>query len=326
MDGLLRTCIYRLGLAVATLFVVSVVIFSAVETLPGDFARFVLGQSATPETLAAFRAELGLDRPPVQRYFTWIGNILRGDLGDSYSGIGSTTAAARRSVASLVLPRLANTFFLAGLAALIAVPLALAIGFYVALKPGGFVDRAVNVVTLSVISVPEFFVAYVLIFFFAIRIQLFDPISDVSAEMDLWARLARTILPALALVFATLGHMVRMTRATLISVLSSTFIETARLKGLKAARILLYHAAPNAWAPVVAVVVANLAYLVAGVVVVEAVFAYPGAGSLMVDSVVSRNIPVVQACGLIFAAVYVLLNMLADIVTVFSDPRLRYPR
>jgi peptide/nickel transport system permease protein len=318
-------CARRFALGIVTLFVVSVVIFSAVETLPGDFANYVLGPYATPETLAALREEVGIDRPPIDHYLNWIGNVLRGNLGNSYSGIGSNMAQ-RRSVASLVYPRLGNTFFLAGIAAVIAVPCALVIGFFSAMWRGGFFDRVVNIFTLSAISFPDFFVAYILIFFVAIKLRLIDPISNIDSDMNFSDKLAHTLLPAATLVLGTLAHMIRMTRATLIGVLGSTFIETAKLKGLTEFRILSHHAVPNAWAPVVSVVVSNLAYLVSGVVVVEVVFAYPGIGSLMVDSVVARNIPVLQACGLFFALVYVVLNMVADLVIVLSDPRLRHPR
>lgn len=318
---ILRLCIGRLAMGVVTIIIVSVIVFASVEMLPGDFARYVLGQAATPETIQAFQDSLGLNQPPIQRYFVWLGSALTGDFGNSYSGLGSLTAHTQ-SVASLVLPRLANTLFLAVVTAIIAVPASLVIGFIAALFRGGIFDRLIKATTLSAISAPEFLTAYILIYVFSIRFQLLDPIASVSDDMTLASHLKQSILPIGALLFATLGHMIRMTRAALIGVISSTFVETARLKGLSPLRIMSYHAAPNAWAPVVAVIASNLAYLIAGVVVIEVVFAYPGAGSLMVDAVTSRNIPVVQACGLVFAAVYIVLNIVADVLTIIGNPRL----
>ena len=325
MNPIVETVLKRLGLGAVTLLVVSVIISFAVGLLPGDFAKAVLGQSATPETVAAFQREIGLDRSPVVRYVEWIGGVVRGDFGESYAGAGSL-GEHRRQVADLIAPRLTNTLILAGVAALVAVPLALVLGLLAALYRNGIFDRAVNLVTLTAISSPEFFLAYVLMLFLAVRWPLFHALSSVSPDISPLEHLQRIALPALTLVLVIVAHMMRMTRAAIINLLASPYIEMARLKGLSPARVIVRHALPNAWAPIANVVALNLAYLIVGVVVVEVVFAYPGIGQLMVDAVSKRDLPVVQGCALIFAATYILLNLAADIVAIVTNPRLLHPR
>jgi len=326
MNPILKTVLQRLGLGLLTLFVVSIMIFSAVTMLPGDFASAILGQSATPETVAAFQRQIGLDHPPVLRYLYWIGGVLRGDFGESFSSAGSLGGGHVRTVLSLVAPRLKNTLFLAGFAALIAVPLSLALGLLAALYRNSLFDRLVNLVTLTSISVPEFFVAYILMLFLAVRLPLFYSLANVSPDTPFLERVARCALPAMTLVLVIVAHMMRMTRASIINLLASPYIETARLKGVTPGRIIFRHALPNAWAPIATVIALNLAYLIVGVVVVEVVFVYPGIGQLMVDSVSARDIPVVQACALVFAVTYILLNLLADVVSIVTNPRLLRPR
>jgi peptide/nickel transport system permease protein len=227
---------------------------------------------------------------------------------------------------SLILPRLGNTLFLAGMAALIAVPLALLLGMLAALHRNGFFDRLINVTTLTSISVPEFFVAYILMLFLAVRWEAFYSLATVSPDTPFFERVARCALPAMTLILVTVAHMMRMTRASIINLLASPYIEMARLKGVSPSRIIFHHALPNAWAPIATVIAVNLAYLIVGVVVVEVVFVYPGIGQLMVNSVSARDIPVVQGCALIFAATYILLNLLADIVAIVTNPRLLHRR
>lgn len=322
INPIVKTVLQRLGLGLVTLFVVSIIIFSAVEMLPGDFAKAILGQAATPETVKAFEQEVGLDKPPVERYFEWIGGILQGDFGTSFSSrVGYT-----RTVVSLIAPRLENTLFLASMTALIAVPLALALGMLAALYRNSLFDRLVNLVTLTSISSPEFFVAYILMLFLAVRYPIFHALATVDADTPFWERVSRSALPAMTLVLVIVAHMMRMTRAAIINLLSSPYIEMARLKGLRPGYIVFRHALPNAWAPIATVVAINLAYLIVGVVVVEVVFVYPGIGQLMVDAVSKRDMPVVQASALIFAATYILLNLLADIVSIVTNPRLLHPR
>jgi peptide/nickel transport system permease protein len=326
MNLILRTVLQRLGLGVLTLLATSVIIFATVESLPGDFAKAILGQSATPEAVAAFEKEIGLNRPAPLRYLDWIGGVVRGDFGVSFASAGALGGGHERTVVSLIAPRLANTLFLAGLAALIAVPLSLVLGMLAALYRNSFFDRAVNFVTLTSISVPEFFVAYILMLFLAVRFPLFYSLASVSADTPLLERVARCALPALTLVLVIVAHMMRMTRASVINLLASPYIEMARLKGSAPRRVIVHHALPNAWAPISNVIALNLAYLIVGVVVVEKVFSYPGIGQLMVDAVHSQNVPVIQGCALVFAGVYILLNLAADVVAIATNPRLLHPR
>lgn len=308
----------RLALGLLTLFVVSLIIFLAVELLPGDLAQSILGQSATPETVAAFRRELGLDLPAHVRYLDWLGGILHGDFGRSL--------ANQREIAELIGVRFGNTLFLAGTAALISVPLAVTLGVLAALYRNTLFDRAINIFTLTSISFPEFFVAYILIVLLAVELNIFPSISNVSEGLGFWESVYRVLLPALTLTLVVVAHMMRMTRAAIINLLASPYIEMAALKGLPRSRIIIRHALPNALSPIINVIVFNLAYLVVGVVVVEVVFVYPGLGQLLVDSVSKRDIPVVQASSLIFAATYILLNLLADVLSILSNPRLLHPR
>lgn len=308
----------RLALGLVTLVVISALIFVGVEFLPGDLAQQILGQSATPETVAAFRRELGLDQPALYRYMNWLGGVAHGEFGNSL--------ANGRPISDLLGVRLRNTLFLAGFAAVISVPTALVLGILAALYRNSIFDRLCNVIALTWVSLPEFFVAYVLVLFLAVRISLFPAISSIDAEMSLAEMLYRSALPALTLMLVVIAHMMRMTRAAIINVLASPYVEMARLKGLSRMRVVLFHALPNALAPIINVVALNLAYLVVGVVVVEVVFVYPGLGQLLVDAVSNRDVMVVQAVGLIFAAAYILLNLVADILSIVTNPRLMNQR
>ena len=308
----------RIALGLLTLFVVSLLIAFGVELLPGDLAQEILGQGATPEGLRVLRLQLGLDTPPHIRYLDWLGGMVTGDMGLSL--------ANKRPISELIGPRLSNTLFLGGFAALIAIPVALILGILAALYRNSLYDRGVNLFTLTSISFPEFFVAYILILFFAIKLGWFPGISNISTELSFTDKLYRTLLPAASLTLVVVAHMMRMTRASIINLLSSPYIEMAQLKGIKPLRIITRHALPNALAPIVNVIAINLAYLVVGVVIVEVVFVYPGLGQLLVDSVSKRDVPVVQACSMLFASVYILLNLSADIISIVTNPRLLYPR
>ena len=308
----------RLALGVLTLLVTSVLIFAGTEVLPGDVATAILGQSATPEAVEAIRNQLGLHDPAPVRYLRWLTNFLQGDLG--------TSLANGREISGQIAGRLGNTLFLAVVAALISVPLAVVLGVMAAIRANQFFDRAVSVATLVAISFPEFFIAYVLVIIVAVNLEWFPSLAAVSPTMDFGMRLYTVALPATTLVLVVLAHMMRMTRASVIGVMSSPYIEMAVLKGLPGWRVVVQHALPNALAPIINVIALNLAYLIVGIIVVEVVFVYPGMGQLMVDAVAKRDVPVVQACGLIFAGTYVLLNMTADILAIFSNPRLRRPR
>ncbi len=323
----------RLGLGLLTLFVVSVVIFAAVNMLPGDFAEAILGQGATPEAVAAIREDLGLNKTPVIRYFDWFTGVLQGDFGTSFAQanfsafVGSDTGRGGiGSVAAQLAPRFQNTLFLALVSAAIAVPVSLILGVLAALYRNSIFDRGINITTLTSISSPEFFLAYVLILFLASLNPILPSLSNIYPEMSFGERLEKTLLPALTLTLVVTAHMMRMTRAAIINLMASPYIEMARLKGVSPLRVVVRHALPNALAPIINVIALNLAYLVTGVVVVEVVFVYPGIGQLFVDSVKIRDIPLVQACCLIFASAYILLNLTADIMSILSNPRLRHPK
>ncbi len=327
MHPVIATVLQRLALGFMTLFVVSLIIFSSIEFLPGDFGEAILGQAALPETVAAFRKELGLDLPMYQRYLDWVGSVLTGDLGNSFSGRGASGGADRsRAVLDLIAPRLGNTLFLAGMAALISVPLALFLGITAALYRNSIYDRTVNALTLTTISFPEFFVAYLLILILSSYLKIFPSLANLDPSAEFWDRVYLSALPAITLTLVIVAHMMRMTRAAIINLMASPYIEMADLKGVSKSQIIIRHALPNAWAPIVNVIAFNLAYLVVGVVVVEVVFVYPGVGQLMVDAVTTRDVPVVQACAMIFALTYILLNLFADIISIITNPRLLHPR
>ena len=318
MDSLSVMIGKRLAFGVLTLIAISLMIAVGVEMLPGDLAQAILGQAATPETVAAFRKELGLDLPWYTRYFNWLSNFMTGDMG--------TSLANKREISNLIGTRLGNTVFLAVLTAGIAIPIAIVLGMLAALYRETVFDKVISMTTLSTISFPEFFVAYILIVVLSVQWNLFPSISNISPGMPLTAKLHAVALPALTLILVVIAHMMRMTRAAIISLLMSPYIEMARLKGIKRSRVIWHHAFPNALSPVINVIVFNLAYLVVGVVVVEVVFVYPGLGQLLVDSVSKRDLPVVQASGLIFAGTYVMLNLTADVLAIIANPRLRHPK
>jgi len=310
---------------------VTLIIFSSVNLLPGDFVESVLGQTRTEESVKIFRKELGLDKPYHVRYVNWLTSAIQGDLGSTFSGRNATYANqpqqnTARSVSSLLKPRLFNTFFLAAMTAIIAIPLSLLLGITAALYRNSIYDRTVNASALTTISMPEFFVAYILIIYLASINQFFPSLSNVTSSTPFFERIYLSVLPALTLTLVTVAHMMRMTRASIINLLSSPYIEMARLKGISKTQVIIKHALPNAWAPIANIIAFNLAYLIVGVVVVEVVFVYPGIGQLMVDSVIKRDIPVVQGCALVFAVTYILLNLIADVISIITNPRLLYPK
>ncbi len=315
MNNVLLLILKRWGASLITIFVISVIIFIGVELLPGDVAETVLGQSATPETVAAFRKELKLDLPPHIRYGAWLKDFVHGDFG--------TSLANGRPVSELISWRLSNTLFLALTTAMIAVPLAIFLGMLAAFYRNTFFDKLISTTTLSFISFPEFFIAYILISLLSVKLNLFPSISIIDKHMGFGARLYTILLPSLTLTCVVTAHMMRQTRAAIINVLASAYIEMAQIKGIKRLRIIYHHAFPNSLSPVINVVAVNLAYLVVGVVIVEVVFVYPGLGQLLVDSVAKRDLPVVQASGLIFSIAYIFLNLAADVLSMLSNPKLR---
>ena len=318
MHPVLKLVAQRIALGLLLLLAVSVVIFAGTEALPGDVASAILGQSATPEALANLREKLGLNEPALYRYFSWLGGVLTGDLGVALTN--------GQDIATAIGQRLGNTVFLAACAAVISVPLAILLGLIAARYNGKWPDKLISGITLSTISLPEFVAAYFVIYLLTQLIPIFNPVAMVFPGMGFWEKLQAVALPVIVLVLVVLAHMMRMTRAAILNVMQSAYIETAELKGLGPMQVIWKHAFPNAIAPIVSVVVLNLAYLVVGVVVVEVVFSYNALGQYLVDHVSKRDLPVVQAVGLIFAAVYIGLNILADVVSIVANPRLRHPK
>ncbi len=318
MHPVLKLVAQRVALGILLLFAASILIFAGTMMLPGDVAQQILGQGATPENLANMRERLGLNDPPVTRYFQWLGGVLQGDLGVALTN--------GRDIAESLSSRLYNTLFLAFWAALISVPLAIFLGLVAVRFRDRWPDKLISGVTLASISIPEFLIGYVLMFFVAVKLGWAPSVAMINDGMSLAQKLSAIALPVAVLTLVVLAHMMRMTRAAILNVMQSAYIETAELKGLTTFAVIRKHAFPNAIAPIVNVVMINLAYLVVGVVVIEVVFVYPGMGQYLVDHVSKRDVPVVQACGLIFAAVYIVLNMIADIVSILANPRLRHPK
>ncbi len=313
-----RMVIQRILIGFVTLWVVSVLVFAGTAILPGDVAQIVLGQTATPESLAAYRAERGLDQPLIFQYFQWLGGMATGDLG--------TSKAGGAAISSLIDGRLGNTMYLAAVVAIISVPLSVALGLLAAMYPGTWVDRILTFGTLSLISVPEFFIATFLVLILAVQLNWLPAIAYMSGDESLWKLMRALAMPILTLTIVVSAQMIRMTRAGILNVMNSPYIEMAILKGVPRRRIILRHAFFNAIGPIVNVVALNLAYLVSGVVIVETIFAYPGLAKLMIDGVQTRDLPLVQACAMIFCGTYVVLILTADIASIMSNPRLKNPR
>ena len=313
-----RMVFNRILIGFGTLMVVSILVFIGTSVLPGDVAEIVLGQSATPESLAAFRAERGLDKPLPMQYLHWLGGMMTGDLG--------TSKAGGASISSLISGRLGNTMFLAAIVAIISVPLSIALGLLAAMHPGTWIDRVLTFGTMSLISVPEFFIATFMVLILAVQLHWLPAIAHISPEDDWLKQLRGLAMPLITLIIVVAAQMIRMTRAGILNVMNSPYIEMAILKGVPRSRIILRHAFYNAIGPIVNVVALNLAYLVSGVVIVETIFAYPGLAKLMIDGVQTRDLPLVQATGMIFCGTYVVLIILADVAAILSNPRLRSPK
>ena len=317
-NPLFRLIVSRLALGILTLIAISLLITVGVEALSGDVCTAMMGQMASEDKVAACHRALNLDRPVHLRYIEWLINFAQGDMGKALTN--------HRDVVDVIGNRVGNTFFLAIAAALIAIPISLALGVLAALYRNSFLDRSISMITLSGISVPDFFIAYILMAIFAVSFGFFPAISNIDDSMSLAERITASALPVLTLTFAVSAHMMRMTRASIVSLMASPYIEMAKLKGIKPSRIIVFHALPNAWSPIIQVIMLNLAWLVVGVVIVEVVFVYPGLGALMIDAVFLRDLPTVRATAMIFATVYVILNLLADILSMMSNPRLMHPK
>jgi peptide/nickel transport system permease protein len=320
---MLKLIAMRLAISLVTLLGVAVVIYAGTQILPGDIAQVVLGQNATPDGLAAIREQLGLDRPAYVRFFEWLWAFLQGDFG---GGRTATLFGQNLSINEEVAIRLTNTLILAGCAILLASIPAIALAMFAAVRPGNVINRAVNILSVTGASLPEFFIAYIFIAIFAVKLRWFPAVANLSPDMSLGETLYRMVLPILTLVVITFAQILRLSRAILSDILSRPYIEMAIMKGLPTWRIVVEHALPNAIGPIANVIALTLAILIAGTVLLEVVYVYPGMGRYMVDAVARRDVAVVQACSMIFASFFVGLNFLADLIAIFANPRLRYPR
>ncbi|MDB4826526.1 MAG: ABC transporter permease [Arenicellales bacterium] len=318
-----RALIARLGISLVTLWVVSVLIFIGTNLLPGDVAQIILGQMATPESTAALREKLGLDKHPLEQYLVWLSNVAMGDLGISKAGLG---AGLGTPIVEMLGPRIDNTAMLTVLVGIIAIPISVAIGLLAAMHPGTRLDRTITFSTLNIISIPDFLIATILVLVFAVSLGWLPSIVYLRGDESGWVLMKTIAMPLLTLVILVSAQIIRMTRATVLNVMSSPYVEMAILKGIPRRRIILRHALFNAIGPIVNVVALNLAWLVGGVVVVEQIFSYPGLAKLMIEAVQMRDMPLVQACAMIFCAVYVVLIFIADMATILSNPRLRHPK
>ena len=307
----------RVAVGVVALFVISSMLFVALELLPGDFADAILGRSRTPERLAAIREALGLDRAAHLRYADWVVGALSLDFGTSWKW--------RTPVWPIIAPRLFNSVLLAALTAIVAVPLGLVLGTVAAAKRGTFPDRMASLGTLVLFSVPDFVLAYFLGFLFIVTYRVFPAFTAWVPDIAWGERLHGMALPVVVLTLVSLAPIMRLTRASILNVLGDAYIEMAHLKGMTPWRVITRHALPNALGPIINITIMIIAHLIVGVVVIEVLFSYRGMGSFLVDSVVSRDFPVVQACVMIFASIYIALFLLADIVSIISNPRLRHP-
>ena len=305
----------RAGAGILTLLIVSAVVFFITSLLPGDAAQMILGQNATPETVAALRAQLGLDQPLLLRYFSWLGGMLQGDFGTSF--------ASHLPVMQLVAQRIPATFELAAITTLICVPLALLIGITAAMTRGSLLDRVLVIGTMATVAVPEFLVATVAVLIFAVKLHWVSAMSFGSPNMDLVSYLKAYALPVLTLCCVLVAQMARMTRAAIINQLDSPYLEMALLKGVSPLRAVLRHALPNAVGPIANAISLSLSYLFGGVIIIETIFSYPGLASQLVDAVSNRDLPVVQFCVMLFAGCYLLLLLLADVLTIAFNPKWR---
>jgi peptide/nickel transport system permease protein len=314
--GLWGFILRRLLLGIVVLILVSILVFLATQALPGDPARAILGRSATPASLAALRRQLHLDRPVIDQYWTWVTGLLHGNFG--------TSLAAQEPVSTLLAPKLVNSAVLVALAAVLSIPLSIAIGAYAALKREKSFDQASSNLLLALAALPEFVVGLVLVILFATTVtHVLPAVSTIPPGSRPWNNWLALILPTLALVIAVAPYVARIMRASMIEVLESDYVEMARLKGLPERTVLIRHALPNALGPVFQVIALNLAYLAGGIIFIEVVFNYTGIGGAIAEAVANHDLPVIQALAMLIAAVYVLLNLLADVATILVTPKLR---
>lgn len=315
MKVILQLIAKRIGLSLITLLIVTAVVFAIANLLPGDAAQEMLGQSATPQAIAELREAYGLNDPPVTRYFKWLGGLITGDAGVSL--------ANDRPVSQLIGERLSKSLMLAGLTTLFAVPFALAMGIFSAMHSGSRIDKATNFFTLAMVAVPEFLLATILVLIFAVELNWLPSLSYIPNDASVSDYFRAFAMPVTTLCIVLSAQMARMTRAAVVEQLSQPYVEMALLKGATLSRAVLKHALPNAVGPIVNAVALSLSYLLGGVVIVEVIFNYPGVASLMVDAVTNRDMPLLQACAMLFCVGYLILVLIADIAAILANPKLR---
>lgn len=323
-----RLVLTRIAIAIPTLWLLSAIVFAATQLLSGDVANAILGRDATPDALAALRDQLGLDQPVSAQFLAWQGDLLRGDLGNSLASsaaIDRTTVNASSGIPvwDLIGTPFRNTFILTAITTVLLVPSALLLGLWAAIKRDRAPDRVISVFTLVIISLPEFVVATLLIVVLAVAMPLLPSVSIIDDQRPLIEQMSLFVLPVLTLLGAVLAPTTRMVRAGVAEVLESDYVEMARMKGLAERTVIRRYVLPNAIAPTLQVFAINLAWLVGGIVVVEAVFQFPGVGLALRDAVTTRDLPTIQAITLIVAVFYVGLNLLSDLATMLLTPKLR---
>jgi peptide/nickel transport system permease protein len=322
-------CLQRIALGILTLFLVSVIVFAATQALPGDAARSVLGRDATPERLAEVREQLNLDRSAASQYWSWLSGVLTGDFGTSlrtYSSSGAVQLSGdgAEPIGELLGHRIKNSAYLVFAAAAIAFPLAILIGAVAAYRRDRGFDHINSVISVTLAALPDFVIALTLVLLLSTTVfQVLPAVSLIDPNVPVWQQLDLLVLPVLALVIYEAPYVSRIVRASMIEVLESDYVEMARLKGLSERKVVVRHALPNAIVPTIQVIAVQFAVLAGGIVVIEFIFGFPGIGLALVDAVMNRDIPVIQAVTLLIAAIYVVVNMLADIATVLLSPRLR---
>lgn len=308
--------IRRILLSALVLLTISIVVFLVIQVLPGDVAVMILGTEATPQDVAMLREKLGLNRPVHVRYLEWVSGAVRGDWGVSLR--------LNQPVAPLILSRMRNSAVLAGLTLLISVPLAVGLGIVAGLRQGRLPDRMIAVITLIGTSLPEFVWGSLLIIIFAFWLRWLPASSLIDPGDPPLSKLQFLVLPVATLTLVMMAYTSRMTRISMIDVLETNYIRTARLKGIGERSVILRHALRNALLPTITIVAMNIGWLMGSLVVVETVFSYPGLGRMMVFAVSNRDVPMLQMIVLVTAAIYSVANLLADVLYAYLNPRVRY--
>jgi len=308
----------RLGLAVLTIFIISLIVFFGVEALPGDAATAYLGQLATPESLKALREEFGLNKPPLVRYVIWLGDLVKGDLGESLS--------RKKPVSELIGNRFRNTAVLAAAATIFAVPIAIVLGVIAGLTRDKWPDITVSLVAIISMTLPGFVTATVLIYIFAIRLAWFPAVTLIPSDAPVSKLLPNIVLPIITLTFVMVAHILRLVRTNMIDVMVSDYVQMARLKGVPMIKIVFQHALPNAMLPTINIIALTIAWLVGGVAIVETIFNYPGIGSLMIHAISDKDLPLIQGIAIILSAIFIVINLIADLLALILNPRLRTAR